>query len=730
MDDELFFWLNAPSIKEEIIVYMYFYGGKQLNFKYLIYCAGALSFLGLVSTHHVEASAIEDYAVQQLEENHFVGKVKVVKNCKDTGDGTGFGYADYSKKIKNSQTNVLYPSASLQKVMTGSMIVQIITESQSTKSPLSQYTKISRFFPNLKGADKITIGQLMTQTGGIDDPDQEVDTGKVMSEKDAVEATISRINKYGLKSQGVYRYNNDNYILLAGILRRYTGKSYTENLQNRIIKPLGLKNTFMWEKVPTNAIRAVSYLYNNGKNYQNPKLPSNSLLSYIVGAGNLYTTPEDYYTFQKGLSNGKVLNQSDFEYLTNLKTAIEKNGQKYSGGMYIQKMSSSNGEKYKMAYGNLARNHYANWFKLTNDNGNGIIVFLNQVPNNVDSVSGLVKSVSQKIIDYSANYDEPSAVSCSRYLTVMKKGQTAYNNLTLTQKRQSTSDIYQKTFLAKRYYVINGIKYYSLYDNNNQWEGYVSEKVLAGGKDNTPAGKHFSDSNRYALAKNLSGKRWSNFNFSSTKGTLSSLKGQLVKVDGYYNHFNGNQYLSLYNYDDKWLGYVDARDVTVYDDQAGPYHSDPKYVTIWKNNYTLWRNLDFDAKKGKSDSIYQKTLLAKGYYDHFNGERYLTLYDKDNQWYGYINAKGVRYSGNDGKDRQGAYIGFNKPVQIVRDNYTMWNGFEFDEARNITNQFMNQTLYAQGKYSHFNGSTYYSIYNNSNADRWLGYLNSTAVKIK
>lgn len=56
--------------------------------------------------------------------------MKVIKEGDDKNDGTGFGYADYSNRIENKESNVLYPSASLQKVATGAMMVQLITESQ------------------------------------------------------------------------------------------------------------------------------------------------------------------------------------------------------------------------------------------------------------------------------------------------------------------------------------------------------------------------------------------------------------------------------------------------------------------------------------------------------------------------------------------------------------------------------------------------------------------------
>ena len=95
-------------------------------------------------------------------------------------------------------------------------------------------------------------------------------------------------------------------------------------------------------------------------------------LSRTSGAANIYTTPKDYYKIQLGLTNGKILSQKQFDELTHLKYRTNS----YSGGLYIKK----NG-KLKMAYGNLHGTHFGNWFQMTNDNKNGLVMFLNQTQN-------------------------------------------------------------------------------------------------------------------------------------------------------------------------------------------------------------------------------------------------------------------------------------------------------------------------------------------------------------
>lgn len=81
----------------------------------------------------------------------------------------------------------------------------------------------------------------------------------------------------------------------------------------------------------------------------------------------------DYYRIQVGLTNGKILTEDEFKFLTNIQAKVTQ----YSGGLYIK-----NDGKLKMAYGNLYGTHFGNWFQMTTDNKDGMIMFLNQNQNN------------------------------------------------------------------------------------------------------------------------------------------------------------------------------------------------------------------------------------------------------------------------------------------------------------------------------------------------------------
>lgn len=325
--------------------------------------------------------------VRSTFKNHHVrGVATVVKD--GIPQTISYGYAWYGKRIGNGNSKVVFPTASLQKVITGAMIVQLINETKNTENSFNQNTKISRWYPNLKNADNITVGNLLTHTSGITATKTEIDRKIVYSENDAINWVVDNINSAESNQVGTYYYNNSNYILLTGIIRQVTGQSYEENFQNRIVNKLNLQNTYLYQNIPKQMTDPISYFSNGGKNYQNSCYVKKSLASQIPGAGNLFSSPEDYYKIQVGLTDGSILNKSDFYYLTHLNSKITD----YSGGMYLE-----NNDSLKTAYGNLYNLHFGTWVQLTSDNQNGIVMFLNQTDDNENDVKDVGYEILQHI---------------------------------------------------------------------------------------------------------------------------------------------------------------------------------------------------------------------------------------------------------------------------------------------------------------------------------------------
>ena len=354
--------------------------------------AMAATPLTAVSTTQVKAAPsstqteMYNFVRNTLQKHHVRGIVTVVKN--GVPQTISYGYAWYGKRIGNGNSQVVYPTASLQKVITAAMVVQLINETKGTNNSFTQYTKISRWYPNLKNADNITVGNLLTHTSGIMATKTEVDRGRNYSEEKAINWVVNNINSSPSDTIGNYHYNNSNYILLTGIIRQITGRSYADNIQSRIIDKLNLQNTYLYQNIPKGKTDPISYYSNGGKNYQQAAYLKKSLVSQIPGAGNLFTTTEEYYKMQVGLTDGSILSKNDFYYLTHLKSKVVN----YSGGLYLY-----NNDNIKNAYGSFKGVHFGTWMQLTADNQNGIVMFLNQTDDNENDQKDVGYEILQHI---------------------------------------------------------------------------------------------------------------------------------------------------------------------------------------------------------------------------------------------------------------------------------------------------------------------------------------------
>jgi GH25 family lysozyme M1 (1,4-beta-N-acetylmuramidase) len=180
--------------------------------------------------------------------------------------------------------------------------------------------------------------------------------------------------------------------------------------------------------------------------------------------------------------------------------------------------------------------------------------------------------------------------------------------------------------------------YYLLENNRGVLLGYVKANHIEG--TNNRQGSYHSYG-KYMTVQSPNYDIWQNFNWDK-RSHSSKYTGKVLQARGYYEHFNGSRYLSLYDQAGKWVGYINASGTKLSDNGGGgKYHAYNKYVTIQSPNYDIWQNFNWD-KRTHSSKYKGKTVLAKGYYDHFNGARYLSLYETNGHWIGYINETGAK----------------------------------------------------------------------------------------
>lgn len=218
------------------------------------------------------------------------------------------------------------------------------------------------------------------------------------------------------------------------------------------------------------------------------------------------------------------------------------------------------------------------------------------------------------------------AISFNKNITLSKENYTLWNDLKFSNKKDSTTGKLGKVYNAKVYYDHkNGAKYYSLYNNNGTWAGYVNAnavKILSGitlNKDVTISKENYT--------------LWNNFFSSAKKGSTSEKLGKFYNAKYSYTLGNGVLYYSLYDNKGTWIGYLNANAANILSAKTLN-----KKVTISKENYTLWTNFFFTTKKSSTTGKKGKVYNAKYSYTLGNGVLYYSLYDTKEKWMGYLNA--------------------------------------------------------------------------------------------
>ena len=278
---------------------------KQLSILFL--------FLSVATfAQEIRFARIDSLLNYLYENDKFMGSL-----CIRQGDEVVFKQAyGFSEATKGVRANggTKYKVGSITKTFTATMIMQLVDEKKLTLD-----AKLSKFFPKIENADKITIEHLLHQRTGIKDY-LNADTTVVSKVyvKNETEDIISKINSYSslFEPDSKYEYSNSNYFILGSILEKITKKTYAENLKNRITGKLYLKNTYYSaEKIDTKNRESYSYIF-NGEYWD--KIPEfdNSIL---FATGGITSTPEDLTKFIRELFKGSLVTPESLELMKTLK---------------------------------------------------------------------------------------------------------------------------------------------------------------------------------------------------------------------------------------------------------------------------------------------------------------------------------------------------------------------------------------------------------------------------
>lgn len=252
-----------------------------------------------------------------------------------------YGYKNVATHTLND-SNTIFQICSVTKQFTATVILKLQEEGK-----LSVQDKLSKYFPEFKYADKITLENLLTHTSGIYNYTGDIDE----NDSDIVCNSINKqlvldiIFKHSLdfKSGTKFSYDNSGYYLLGLIIEKVTGKLYEQNVRDIIFTPLQMTHSLFDFKHSQDTNIAIGYKKLN----KNEQLVAtgwrwDSAVSYAAGA--IWSTTGDMYKWSKAVANKQIISSDSWN------AAFTPHLEHYGYGWFIDTLF---GKKYVMHSGGL-----------------------------------------------------------------------------------------------------------------------------------------------------------------------------------------------------------------------------------------------------------------------------------------------------------------------------------------------------------------------------------------
>jgi D-alanyl-D-alanine carboxypeptidase len=223
---------------------------------------------------------------------------------------SSYGKLVYQRSFGRDQTpQTEYRIGSISKAFTAVLIYQLVDERR-----LFLDDKLSKFFPHLPNADRITIAELLGHRSGLANFtnhtgfDDWKDKPKTHAELLALIQNQQPDFEPGTRAD----YNNSNYLLLGYIVEQIAEEDYKTVLGEKILHKVHLDHTYYGEKIGFQPGEAISYKYENGVWKQDRA----AYLDNFGGAGAIISTPQDMLTFISSLFAGELISTASLAQMT------------------------------------------------------------------------------------------------------------------------------------------------------------------------------------------------------------------------------------------------------------------------------------------------------------------------------------------------------------------------------------------------------------------------------
>lgn len=216
--------------------------------------------LFIMVTPPAHADKVDDDVKVQMQRRRIPGlSLAVIKDGKLV-KAKGYGFASLELKVPATPETV-YQLCSVTKQFTATAIMLLVQDGK-----LGLDDKISKYLDGTPETwNEIAIRRLLTHTSGI--PDYLTDEA-VRSIHDTTPMKIMQSvagRPMDFMTGAKYAYSNINFVLLASIVQKVSGKTYDAFLAERVFQPLGMTSTRRTSPNDLIPNRAAGYTWQNDR---------------------------------------------------------------------------------------------------------------------------------------------------------------------------------------------------------------------------------------------------------------------------------------------------------------------------------------------------------------------------------------------------------------------------------------------------------------------------------
>jgi D-alanyl-D-alanine carboxypeptidase len=233
------------------------------------------------------------------------------------------GLADTRQNLALTPDTPFY-IGSLSKLFLAVVTLQLVEEGL-----LDLDAPVATWFPDLvPAAERMTVRQLLNHTSGLYDYLDNQLISRVAREPQRIwvpEELLAYAVEQGAYfdpgQPGRWRYSNTNYVLLGMIVEQVAGASLAQEIRQRVIDPLALRQTSFAPDEPPPAPVALGYV--NGNAWPEPHM------SFVRGSASVVSTVGDLQRLARALFAGELLEPESFTTMQTFVNANDSFGMPY-----------------------------------------------------------------------------------------------------------------------------------------------------------------------------------------------------------------------------------------------------------------------------------------------------------------------------------------------------------------------------------------------------------------